>query len=497
MVVIEPLPSFEPHRVAMKDSGFATIEKNIEVSEMSYVDWSLLTRNWWAPNPRHWLAETQPGLLRDRPKDVRKGHSPVALQKERLKRCVAGLNRVVGLTGLLVAGDQDRAIWALVDELCSALGVDSRVPERLANAAVNNFPTAAWCTRPDGHVEFVNHRWLDYTGLSTAEARGWGWQAAIHPDDLNGLVGHWQACLASGGAVETEARMRRFDGAYRWFLLRASPLRDERGTIVRWYGTSIDIEDRRRAEQALLELRAEHAHMSRISTLGVLTASVIHEVNQPLSGIVTNANTCLRMLSANPPNIAGALETARRTLRDGNRATEVVLRLATLFAKGPAKNEEIDLSEAATEVVALVSSDLQRNRVRLRLELACDLPRLTADRVQLQQVILNLLLNASDAMSRVDDHQRVAVITTASDGPSVKLSVRDAGVGFATGDAERLFQAFYTTKSSGMGIGLTVSRSIVDNHGGRLWGEVNDGPGATFSFAIPVPSTAIERSARD
>lgn len=157
----------------------------------------------------------------------------------------------------------------------------------------------------------------------------------IHPDDQNALFGYWKACLDSGTPVDTEARMRRYDGVYRWFLFRANPLRDEQGTIVKWYGTNIDIEDRKRAEGALGELRSELAHLSRVSSLGVLTASVAHEVSQPLSGIITNANTCLRMLATEPPNIAGAVETARRTIRDGKRASEVVVRLRALFRRRP------------------------------------------------------------------------------------------------------------------------------------------------------------------
>jgi signal transduction histidine kinase len=220
----------------------------------------------------------------------------------------------------------------------------------------------------------------------------------------------------------------------------------------------------------------------------VLTASVAHEVSQPLAGIITNANTCLRMLAASPPNVEGALETARRTIRDGTRASEVVGRLRALFSKKTEKNEAVDLNEAATEVIALASRDLQRNRVVLRTDFGRDLSPLTADRVQLQQVILNLLLNATDAMSEVNDRQRLVILRTRADGEGVRLSVQDAGIGFAPEDTERLFQAFYSTKNSGMGIGLSVSRSIIERHNGRLWGEPNEGPGATFSFSIPITS---------
>jgi C4-dicarboxylate-specific signal transduction histidine kinase len=217
-----------------------------------------------------------------------------------------------------------------------------------------------------------------------------------------------------------------------------------------------------------------------------LTASIAHEVNQPLSGIITNAGTCLRMLDADPPNVDGARETARRTLRDGNRASDVMTRLRALFAKKDAATEPVDLNEATREVIALSLSELHRSRVILRQELADDLRPVTGDRVQLQQVILNLLLNASDAMSRVDDRPRQLVIRTERDkGDRVRLNVQDVGVGFEPQGVDKLFEAFYTTKSGGMGIGLSVSRSIIESHHGRLWAAPNDGPGATFSFSIP------------
>ena len=225
--------------------------------------------------------------------------------------------------------------------------------------------------------------------------------------------------------------------------------------------------------------------MTRVTTLGALTASIAHEVNQPLAGIVTNASTCLRMLAADPPNVEGARETARRTIRDGERASEVIARLRALFTKKTTATASIDLNEATREVVALSMSELQLQRVAVRLELADDLPPVKGDRVQLQQVILNLVLNASDAMSTVEDRPRELVIATSVEGADVHLSVRDTGIGFDAGDPDKLFDAFYTTKSSGMGIGLSVSRSIMERHGGRLLATRNRGAGATFSFSIP------------
>src|SRR5208283_2271216 len=232
---------------------------------------------------------------------------------------------------------------------------------------------------------------------------------------------------------------------------------------IDYIGAVQDVTQRRLSEEAVAKARSELAHVTRVTSLGVLTASIAHEVNQPLSGIVTNASTCLRMLAADPPNVEGARETARRTIRDGNRASDVVTRLRALFSKKDATTESVDLNEATREVIALSLSRLQRNRVILRPELADDLPPVTGDRVQLQQVILNLLLNASDAMSGADDRPRQLVIRTERDeGDRVRLAVQDAGEGFEPQGVDKLFEPFYTTKSGGMGIGLSVSRSIIE-----------------------------------
>jgi signal transduction histidine kinase len=227
-------------------------------------------------------------------------------------------------------------------------------------------------------------------------------------------------------------------------------------------------------------------------SLGTLTASIAHEVSQPLSGIVTNTSTCLRMLTCDPPNVDGARETARRAIRDGDRASEVIARLRALFSREPANGEPLDLNAATRDVIALSRSELQRGRAFVRLELADDLPLVSGDRVQLQQVIINLLRNASEAMSGIDDRPREIVIRTErTTDNSVCLSVRDSGVGFEPLGAEKLFDAFYTTKDSGMGIGLSVSRSIIEHHHGRLWAVPNDGPGVTFSFTIPDGSRGV------
>jgi signal transduction histidine kinase len=252
-------------------------------------------------------------------------------------------------------------------------------------------------------------------------------------------------------------------------------------------GALQDVTERMEAEEALNKARSELAHVARVTTVSALTASIAHEINQPLSGIITNAGTCLRMLAADPPDVDGARETAKRTIRDGNRASDVITRLRALFSKKEFALESLDLNDATREVIALSLSDLQRQRVVLQSEFADDLPNVTGDRVQLQQVILNLVRNASDAMMDVDDRPRQLLVRTEREnGDRVRVTVRDSGIGVDRQSMNKLFDAFYTTKSGGMGIGLSVSRSIVERHHGRLWAEPNDGPGATFSFSIPL-----------
>jgi len=484
--------------------------------------------------------------------------------------------------------------------------------ERELSSIINTIPALVWSSRTDGSAEFFNQHYLDYVGLSADQAGNWGWTVAIHPDDVVDLIASWRHILAAQKPGETEARLRRFDGEYRWILFRVSPLRNEYGHIIKWYGISVDIDDRKRAEEKLRRseaflaegqhasltgsfswcldtdevtfseeldrifafepgrivtperiadrihpddhplfsekmeearsigadldfeirllvpggstkhvhvvshgtggrhdhreyigavqdvtqrrvseetlgnLRSELARMAKINSLGALTASIAHEVNQPLSGVITNASTCLRMLSAAPPNIDGALETARRTIRDGHRASDVITRVRALFSNKASAAESVNLNEATKDVIALSQSTLKSARVILTTEFSNDLPPVTGDRVQLQQVILNLLLNASEAVSGVDDRPRKVVIKTERHGHDhVRLTVSDSGVGIEPENKGKLFETFYTTKGGGMGIGLSISQSIVERHRGHLGAMPNDGPGAAFWFSIP------------
>ncbi len=307
----------------------------------------------------------------------------------------------------------------------------------------------------------------------------------IHADDIPSLNGMIDRARSDGSNFEYDHRLQMPDRTVKYLHMVAHATRDQNDRLE-YIGAIQDVTQRKLSEQALGRARSELAHVARVTTLGALTASIAHEVNQPLSGIITNASTGLRMLGAVPPDVEGALETVRRTLRDGNRAADVIARLRALFGNRNFTSESVDLNEATREIIALSLSEFQRGRVVLRTELADNLPPVTGDRVQLQQVILNLFLNASDAMSGVDDRPRQLLIRTELDEEGkVRVSVRDVGMGLDSTNIEKLFDAFYTTKSAGMGIGLSISRSIVEGHRGRLWACSNEGPGATFSFSIP------------
>jgi PAS domain S-box-containing protein len=375
--------------------------------------------------------------------------------------------------------------------------------QRQLRLTLDSIPAIVWRGAANGYVQDLNKRWFDYTGTTPEQVRGARWKSCVHPDDLDRLVDIGKEYVATGTPIDGEARLRRFDGVYRWFLFRPAPLRDETGKIVGWYGSITDIEDRKRAEEKAREAeekiratQANLAHMTRVMSMGTLTAAIAHEVNQPLAATIINADTCLRMLATTPPNLAIARETARRMIRDANRASQVIARLRELYARKGPSSDQVDLNEASREVIALSASELRRSAVAVRTEFAGDLPPVTGDRVQLQQVILNLLRNALDAMGEVHDRPRQLLIRTErDDGAGVRVTVRDTGVGFAPQAADKLFEAFYSTKSNGMGIGLSISRSIIESHEGQLWATPNDGPGATFSFSLPLKPEAPDDAA--
>jgi PAS domain S-box-containing protein len=501
------------------------------------------------------------------------------------------------------------------EKLQRAFDEIKRSEDRL-RLVTDTIPTLVWRAGPDGSPDFLNKPALDFTGLSLDQAR-LGWPRAFHPDDKKGMLQKWSAIQASGIRGGLEARLRRIDGEYRWFLFQAEPLRDELGNITKWYGSATDIEDRKRteealraseqrfrdyaetasdwlwetgpdhrvisisehinaaglvpsllpgttrwgiatdvaaepekwrlhremldahlpfrdfvystvnesgsqvyvrssgkplfdvkggflgyrgtgtditaviradhAEQALRKAQAELAHVTRVTMLGELTASIAHEVNQPLAAVVANAEASLRWLDRETPDLAAARRSVEWVINDGCRASEVIRRVRALANKADMEKVQLDINQVVKEAIALVQRELVRHRVLLRTELAPALPRIYGDRVQLQQVIINLLMNGIEAMEPVADRPRELMVRSSQDETGqVLLSVTDCGVGISADNANRMFNAFFTTKSSGLGMGLSICRSIVEAHGGRMSASGNEGHGATFQFVLPL-----------
>jgi PAS domain S-box-containing protein len=351
---------------------------------------------------------------------------------------------------------------------------------------INTIPAHVWSTLPDGSVDFINQRLLESTGLSIEALLGSGWQSIVHPDDRTRYIAQWRAALAAGEPVEIEARVWTAQRDYRWLLVRNVPLRDGLGEIVKWYGTGIDIEDRKRAEEALRKAQSDLAHANRVTTMGELCASLAHEINQPISGAITNASTCLRRLDREPPDLEGARAGASLIIRDANRAAEIINRVRLFFKKGVVTKERIDVNEMIREMEILLHNEATQHSVFVQTRLAADLPFIVADRVQLQQVLMNLMINGIDAMKAVDAPRQLTLGTQNDSNEQLLVSVEDTGIGIPHDQAGRIFDAFFTTKEHGTGMGLRISRTIIEAHGGRLWATDNHPRGASFHFTLAV-----------
>ena len=481
---------------------------------------------------------------------------------------------------------------------------------------IDTIPTLVWRAGPDGVPDFLSKPALDYTGLAPDQIE-FGWPRAFHPEDKQGVYVKWDAIRQSGRRGSLEARLRRFDGAYRWFLFEAEPLRDNSGTLISWYGSATDIEDRKlaelsfrqseqrfrdyaetasdwlwetgpdhrftsisehtnvagftepslpgvtrwevasdlqtepekwrrhrealdarwpfrdfvysainkngfqvyvrssgkpffgadgrflgyrgtgtditaliraeQAEQALRQAQTELAHVTRVTMLGELTASIAHEVNQPLAAVVANAEASLRWLNREQPDLAAARRSVEWVINDGCRASDVIRRVRALAKKSEMETVRLDLNQVVNEAVELVEHQLVKHWISLQTELAPALPEIPGDRVQLQQVIINLLMNGIEATEPITDRPRDLLIRSGKDDTGqLIVSVTDSGIGISAENANRLFNAFFTTKSSGLGMGLSICRSIVEAHGGHMSASSNDGPGATFQLVLPL-----------
>jgi PAS domain S-box-containing protein len=353
--------------------------------------------------------------------------------------------------------------------------------EKRLRDVVETIPAMTFTALSNGSCTFVNKRWTDYTGLSVEKTSGAGWQRAIHPEDLVRHSEKWRISVATGQVFEDEARFRRAAGGeYRWFLVRGVPLLDQNGTIVRWYGTLTDIEDRKDAEQ----LRADLTHASRVSTMGELVASISHELAQPITATTNDARASLRWLQRDPPDLTQVRKGTERIVEAGTLASEIINRLRSLYKKAPPKRELVAINEVIGEMVRMLRGEARGHGVSIRTDLKDDLPMTVADRVQLQQVLMNLMLNGIEAME--DTGGVLTLKSQLGEDGQIEIAVNDTGPGLPLGKADQIFDAFFTTKPQGSGMGLAISKSIVESHDGRIWANGDGGRGATFHFTLPA-----------
>jgi PAS domain S-box-containing protein len=369
--------------------------------------------------------------------------------------------------------------------------------ERRSREVLDTLPAMAFINLPDGTRSFVNQWMRNYNGLNADEVVVDARRRVVHPDDIERVTGIWQRAFATGEAMEYELRIRGSDGTYRWFFSRVVPVKDQHGQVTKWCGIATDIEDRKQAEherERLHALEAELAHINRVSTMGELTASLAHEIAQPITAMVTNASAALRWLGRDQPDLTGVSRSVKRIVEDGARANELIERVRSMYKKVPVRHEPSDMNDGIRDVLSLIQYEAERKSVSIRAVLTPDLPPMTADRVQMRQVLLNLTLNAIEAMK--DSGGELTVSSALDDPGHLRCSVSDTGVGLPAEHGDRIFDAFVTTKPTGSGMGLAICKSIVESHGGRLWATANDGPGATFQFTLPTATVDALRDAQ-
>lgn len=358
--------------------------------------------------------------------------------------------------------------------------------ERRLRTLTEAIPQQIWSAGVDGQIDYCNNHLLEYAGCATEDLKGDGFFRIIHAEDELAFREDWDLCRQSGNPLEGEWRVRGASGDYRWFLVRSVPQHGEDGQIERWYGTHIDTEERRRAEQALVQAQAELLDLSHRLGMGELAASIAHELNQPLTAVTTNAYACREWLRANPANLERASSTAEKIVQESRRASEVVARVRALFRKEIDSRSFVDLNRLIQDLVRLLHDDAIRRRISLHVELDPTVPRATVDPIQIQQVLLNLAVNGMDAMMSQPTRRDLVISSRRSDTGDVQIQVRDCGVGINPEIAQKIFDPFFTTKQQGIGMGLAISRTIIEAHDGKLWVAANPAGGSSFQFTIPV-----------
>jgi PAS domain S-box-containing protein len=363
-----------------------------------------------------------------------------------------------------------------------------RASELHLRRMTETIPEMLWSATAEGAIDYCNSRVLDYTGFPAEELMGDGWIKLLHPDHAAQAARLWMSCVTTGVPYRVEVRVYRFaDRWYRWCVMSALPLLDQQRRIVKWYGTIVDMHDWKQAQEDLRNTQAELAHMARVMTMGELTASIAHEVNQPLAAIIASGDSCSAWLSNDPPNLDKARAATSRVIQAATQASEIVQRLRAFFRKTTSMAASVDMNAVIEDTISLVHHEAERNEIVLRTELHPGVPSVSGDRVQLQQVILNLAMNAIESVAGLDhEPKRLMIRSRLLNTGELFVSVEDTGPGIQANQTDQLFAPFFTTKPQGIGMGLPICRSIIEAHGGRLWAARNEPRGAVFQFALPA-----------
>jgi len=422
------------------------------------------------------------------------------VEVETVRRRKDGTEFDVSLLAISVRNPSGEQVlnYAIYRDITERKRAEERLRESEARfqTMADTAPVLIWMTGTDSLCNYFNKPWLEFTGRTMEQEVGTGWTEGVHPDDVQGCFDCFLPAFHARKPFRMEYRLRRADGEYRWVIESGIPRYTGAGEFAGYIGSNIDITELKRAgaeRERMRQLEADLAHINRVSMMGELAASLAHELKQPISAALTNAKTCVRWLRRDTPDVAEGCEAALRMINDATRAAEVIDRVRSLYRRDTSDRERLDVNEIIREMIILLRDKTDRNSISIRTELDSGLPLITADRVQLQQVLMNLILNGIEAMK--DTKGELTITSKKTADAQLLVSVSDSGMGLPGGEVDRVFDAFFTTKAQGTGMGLSISRRIIESHGGSLWASANRERGATFQFTLPSNVAASSPSA--